>query len=306
MIRLLVIAAVLAAAPAAAHVGHEHPREVVWTWDPWIIVPLVLSAAIYAAGVWRLWGRAGFDRGIRLWQAACFAAAWLATAAAVVSPLHAMGDVLFSAHMIEHEILMAIAAPLFVLSRPLGAAVWAMPVAWRGALGALGRSRLILPVWRAATDPFGATVMHGAALWLWHAPAFFDAALVSEPLHRLQHASFFVTALCFWQATLGVRARTAAIGLALFSLFATALHTGFLGILITFAREPLYSHDGEALSDWGISALEDQQLAGLVMWVPGGLIYAVAAVVLLGLWLGRAGVDAYKADAPVPAEERRT
>ena len=112
---------------------------------------------------------------------------------------------------------------------------------------------------------------------------------------------FFVTALCFWLATLGVRARTAGIGLALFSLFATALHTGFLGILITFAREPLYSYDGKALSDWGISALEDQQLAGLVMRVPGGLIYAVAAVVLLGLWLGRAGVDAYKGDSsPFP------
>ncbi len=308
---LLAIAAALWAGGAAAHSGHEHGWEPVWTWDAWIVLPLALSAAVYVAGLWRLWARAGFGRGIRHWQAACFAAGWLATAAAVVSPLHAMGDVLFSAHMIEHEILMAIAAPLFVLARPLGAAVWAMPSGWRSASGALGRSRWVFPVWRALTDPLGATVLHGAALWLWHAPAFFDAALVSEPLHRLQHASFFVTALCFWQATLGVRTRRAATGLALFSLFATALHTGFLGILITFAREPLYSYDGEALAGWGLSALEDQQLAGLVMWVPGGMVYAAAALVLAALWIERSGASAFGEDgagrgSPSPRDLRST
>jgi cytochrome c oxidase assembly factor CtaG len=129
----------------------------------------------------------------------------------------------------------------------------------------------------------------------------FDAALASEPLHRLQHASFFVTALLFSHAMLC--GRTRAVGIALFCLFATILHTGLLGILITFAREPLYAYDGAALAAWGWTAIEDQQLAGLIMWVPGGVLYTIAALALVGMWLGRAGEEVYEGDAaPFPRQ----
>jgi cytochrome c oxidase assembly factor CtaG len=290
-----VLASVLFAGPAAAHAGHEHAwTGPAWTLDPWVLALLGLSGLIYSAGVRRLWSRAGFDRGIRLWQVLCFATGWLAAAAALVSPLHALGEVLFSAHMVEHEVLMVVAAPLFVLARPLGAAVWAMPTAWRSPVAEFGCT--IASVWRAATDPLVATILHGTALWFWHMPAMFDAALASEPLHRLQHMSFFVTALCFWQAGLNPRSRTAGIGLACFCLFATALHSGFLGILLTFAPGPLYAYPGEPPSGWGLTTLEDQQIAGLTMWVPGGLIYAAAAVVLIGGWIHKSGLDAYRPD----------
>jgi cytochrome c oxidase assembly factor CtaG len=293
----------LFAGPAVAHVGHEHASTgPVWTLDPWVLAALAFSGLIYSTGVRRLWRRAGFDRGIRLWQVLCFAAGWLAAAAALVSPLHALGEALFAAHMIEHEVLMVIAAPLFVLARPLGAAVWAMPSAWRGPLAALGRSPTIAPIWRAVTDPLVATILHGTALWFWHMPAVFDAALASEPLHRLQHVSFFVTGLCFWQAALNPRSRTAGIGLACFCLFATALHSGFLGILLTFAPQPIYAYPGEPRSASGLTGLEDQQIAGLVMWVPGGMVYAVAAVVLMGMWIGKSGLAAYRPDMHAPAE----
>jgi cytochrome c oxidase assembly factor CtaG len=199
---------------------------------------------------------------------------------------------------------MLIAAPLFVLSRPLAATVWAAPAAWRASLGALGQAPVVAAMWRWVTEPLTATFLHGLALWLWHAPPLFDAALSSEPLHRLQHASFFVTALWFWHAMLCGRTRASATGVALFCLFATALHTGFLGILVTFAREPLYAYDVAALAAWGWTAIEDQQLAGLIMWVPGGVLYTVAALALMGLWLGKAGAEAYEGDRPRFPQER--
>jgi cytochrome c oxidase assembly factor CtaG len=296
-----VLASVLFAGPAAAHAGHELAwAGPVWTLDPWVLALLGVSGLIYSAGVRRLWRRAGLDRGIRLWQVLCFATGWLAATAALISPLHALGEALFSAHMIEHEVLMVVAAPLFVLARPLGAAVWAMPSGWRRPVGELGR--VVAPLWRAATDPLLATILHGAALWFWHVPAMFDAALASDWLHRLQHVSFFVTGLCFWQAALNPRSRTAGIGLACFCLFATALHSGFLGILLTFAPEPLYAYPGEPPSGWSLTVLEDQQIAGLVMWVPAGMVYAAAALVLMGMWIGKSGLAAYRPDVRAAAE----
>jgi len=95
-------------------------------------------------------------------------------------------------------------------------------------------------LWQRLTDPLIATVLHGVALWAWHIPALFDAALASHRLHWLQHVSFFASALLFWWSLLRGRARTRGYGAAVMYLFATSLHSGFLGILLALARQPLY------------------------------------------------------------------
>src|SRR5437588_5705822 len=135
----------LAAVPASAHSGQGiDPR---WNCDLWVVLPLALSAGLYAQGVQNLWSRAGRGRGIRGIRVLAFAAGWLLLGAAVVSPLHAVGEQVLTAHMVEHEILMIAAAPLLAFSRPVGALLWALPRRWRSGLTALARFRPIARGW---------------------------------------------------------------------------------------------------------------------------------------------------------------
>ena len=292
-------AALIASGKAAAHADHVHWLELgaTWTWDGWVVLPLAASAALYAIGVTRLWRRAGRERGVRVWQVGCFAAAWLLLAAALVAPLHWLGGRLFTAHMIEHEILMTLAAPLLVVARPVGAILWALPADWRRRSGGLAQTPFLATPWSWLTDPLVATVLHAIALWAWHIPALFDAALASPRLHWLQHVSFLVTALFFWWSLLRGRARERGYGAAVLYLFATSLHSGFLGILLALARQPLYPAQTRTAPEWGLTPLEDQQLAGLIMWVPAGLVYAAAALALAGLWIARSGAEGRRGGA---------
>lgn len=279
--------AALAALPTFAHEAPHalDPSSMAWMWsfEVWVVAPLGLSLAMYVAGVRRLWRRAGAGRGIGVRQAACFAAAWLVLALASTSPIDTLGGALFSMHMVQHELMMVVAAPLFVMSRPIEAWTWALPAAWRQPLAGAGRLRPVTAAWLAITAPVGAWALHAAALWGWHIPWIFEAALTNEGVHALQHASFLGTALLFWWSVLGrgVR-RPDAAGLA--SLFTTMLHTGALGALLTFAPHPWYAHYAGAAA-LGLGPLEDQQLGGLVMWVPGGLAYLVAGLAIVAAWL---------------------
>jgi putative membrane protein len=287
----LVVALALTASAAAAHDGPHDEASVfapLWTFDPWVVVPLLVSATLYLGGTLRLWFHAGVGRGIRIWQAAAFWTGWLLLAVATVSPLHWLGERLFVAHMIEHEIIMVLAAPLIAAARPLGAFLWALPQDWRAALGRGARSGAMAASWRVLTDPLVATVLHALALWAWHMPLLYNAVLVSPAMHRLQHASFLVTALLFWWTLLYGRARRRGYGIAVLYIFATMLHSAALGILLTLSPRVWYPEQGAFAALCGLTPLEDQQLAGLVMWVPAGLIYTVIALVLAGRWIAAA------------------
>jgi cytochrome c oxidase assembly factor CtaG len=249
----------------------------------------MVSAGLYLAGTWRVWRRAGWGRGVRFAQAGSFWLGWILLALALVSPLHWLGERLFVAHMFEHEILMVIAAPLLVAARPGGAMIWAFPARWRAGLGGLARVPSLARLWRTLSDPLAATILHGVALWVWHMPLLYNAALAHDGIHWLQHLSFFVTALLFWWSLIWGRARQRGYGAAVFYLFATALHSGVLGILLAVSKHLWYPGQATIAAQWGLTPLEDQQLAGLVMWVPAGMVYAAAALVLAGLWIAGAG-----------------
>jgi putative membrane protein len=165
--------------------------------------------------------------------------------------------------------------------------LWALPKEWRRGMGAVGRVPALARAWSFLTTASIATILHGATLWAWHIPALYEAALADPWLHWLQHLSFFGTALLFWRALLQSPERERAYGAAVFYLFVTSLHTGFLGILLAVARRPIYPLQTGAAHDWGLTPLEDQQLAGLVMWIPAGFVYAGAALALAGLWIAR-------------------
>jgi putative membrane protein len=207
-----------------------------------------------------------------------FALGWFVLAVALVSPLHQAGERSFAAHMLEHELLMLVAAPLLVLGRPIGVALWALPRRSRLALRDWSRSAAFHYFWRTVSGPASATALQLVGLWAWHAPALFDLALRSDGWHIAQHLSFLVTALLFWHALL----RQPRTGLAVSCLFVTALLSGALGGLMAVSSSPWYArYAALGMTPYGLTAAEDQQLAGLLMWIPGGALHAVVALVLL-------------------------
>jgi putative membrane protein len=257
--------------------------ELEWEWDPLVVVPLVVSLLLYSIGLGRLWTRAGVGRGVSLGRTGCFAAGWLTLVGALVSPLHEYGEHLFLAHMIEHELLMAVAAPLLALSKPIGTFLHALPREWRLILIDLAAAPPLRHGWVWLTTPLIATVLHAIAIWVWHIPAFLDATVESEAMHRLQHISFLVTALFFWWAIIRRPARDH--GLGALHVFATMVHTGLLGALLTLAPRVFFPAQTADAPFFGLTALQDQQLAGLFMWVPGGVVYLGAGLYLLASWL---------------------
>ena len=217
-----------------------------------LTVFLVVGAALlYGTGAWRRAQHRCIDRR----AIACFTLGLLVIAAALLSPLHHLAEARLWAHMVQHELLMVVAAPLFVAARPLGMLAWIVP----------------LRIPRPLCDPGVAFTVHALAIWLWHIPGLFEASAQTPALHMVQHASFFASALMFWESVLRGPGRGVA------SLFATMMHTGALGALMALAGRSWYAG----------YTLEDQQLAGLVMWVPAGLAYPIAAMLVVSRTLRR-------------------
>ena len=251
-----------------------------WSFEPATVLALGATAFAYALGTYRVWHAASVGRGIRRRDAWAFGVGWLLLVLSQVSPLHALSEVLFSAHMVQHEVLMTLAAPLLVLGKPLIAFVWALSPRWRRITGDWSGSRPVAATWNVLTHPLAAFLFHGAAIWIWHLPSLYDATVSSEWVHTAQHMSFLATALLFWWVVLEpLRAhRNPLVAVAV--LFATVLHTGALGALLTLTSRVLYPAYAATSATWGLSAVDDQQLGGIIMWVPGSLAYVVFGLLL--------------------------
>jgi putative membrane protein len=277
----------LLAPPAAlAHASTPTAPSIAWTtwtWNPWVVGSLILAACLYLHGGRALRHTAVRERGVHRGESVAFWSGWCALGVALVSPVHALGAALFSAHMLQHEVLMLVAAPLLVLGRPLPLFLRALPLPWRRQLGKWGKS--LRGSWRVLTHPLAAWAVHAAALWVWHIPRLFQATLTSELAHAWQHLSFFGTALCFWWALLYRHQGLQGYGVAVLAVFTTALHSSLLGALLTFAPTPWYPAYAHTTAAWGLTPLEDQQLGGLVMWIPAGVVYLLAALALGAGWL---------------------
>jgi cytochrome c oxidase assembly factor CtaG len=273
-----------------------------WSFEPWVVVLMTLSLAAYVVGYARLRGRArasGPGVGLRRWHLAAFLGGWGALVIALMSPLDTLSGALFSAHMVQHESMMLLAAPLCVAGRPLGVWIWALPRRARLWAGSVVRARPFARAWRFLTAPLVAWLLHALALWAWHAPGLFEAALAHPWVHTLQHASFLLTALIFWWTVTGEGARRSTSGHAMLSLFTTMVHTSALGALITLSPELWYPSYVEPCSALGIDPLHDQQLGGLIMWVPGAAAYLAGGLLVAGRWLTRADRQpAYRHEAP--------
>jgi cytochrome c oxidase assembly factor CtaG len=274
--------------PFLAHGGKPHHLRdllVMWGWEPFTLILLALSAWLYWRGVRRLWRAAGAGHGVRRWEARCFWGGWATLVVALVSPLHPWGRVLFAAHMTQHELLMLVAAPLLVLGHPLRASAWALPTSWTVTIGRAFAAPAWRAAWRAITNPFAAWLIHGVVLWVWHLPALMQPTLDNEFVHAAQHLSFVLSAVLFWWSVMHGRRGAMGFGLAVLYMFSTALHSGLLGALLTFARSVWYPVYNETTWSWGLSPLQDQQLGGLIMWVPACVVYIIAGLAFFAGWL---------------------
>jgi putative membrane protein len=247
-----------------AHDGGAIPADVWthWNLDPLLLLGLMLPSYLYIRGA--------STYPVERWRTGLFFGGIGVLAVALISPLHAMSHSLFSAHMLQHLLLILVAAPLLVLSYPLSPLLRGLPARWRKTFAITAHYRLPTIL-----------TLHIAALWLWHVPGLYTAALDNPLIHALEHASFLLTAALFWW-TIRISGDYGGRVLAVFTIM---MASGLLGALMTFARVPWYGAHTETASAWGLTPLADQQLAGVMMWIPMGMVYVVAAAILLGVWL---------------------
>ena len=307
-------ALLLAVAPARAlaHPGaapQPHDLWAAWSFEPSVVLGLVVAAWWYLRGVYALWRRAGRGRGIARWRVRCHLAGLVAVALALISPIDRIAVALFSVHMVQHLLLLIVAPPLLMLGEPVLAGLWAFPAATRRRIGRAWRhAESLRRGWRVLTLPMVVWTAHLAAVWVWHLPALYDAAVRDTALHVAEHLTFLASSLVLWWVIVDRHARRRiGTGGAVLYLFAAALADTLLGAALTLSRRPWYTAHWGTTAAWGLTPLEDQQLAGLLMWIPAGLIYLVALAPLLVRVLRRDPPNAAVTLPPVyPTAESNT
>ncbi|MEO6279370.1 cytochrome c oxidase assembly protein [Roseateles sp.] len=224
----------------------EAPGPEAWL-GRWNFDPVLL--AVLAVAAFALW-RSPARRVSLRW-------AWALAVLLYVSPLCALSSAFFAVRVAHHMALVLLIAPLIAQGVAPGAALHRLPT----------------PLWTC-------TAIGTAVFWAWHAPAPYAAALSSNATYALMQASLLASATAFWMA---VRRAPPAAGMA--AILVTMVLMGLLGALILFAGRPLYEPHFASTLAWGVSPLEDQQLAGLLMWAPGSLAYLAAAIFIGWRWL---------------------
>jgi cytochrome c oxidase assembly factor CtaG len=252
-----------------------------WTWDPSVIAGSLAVIVVYLATV-----HFRFN-----WQTVLFIGGVLVLFFALESPLEALGDTyLFSAHMLQHLLLILLVPPLLLLGMPrwLAELILDWPFA-RAVESKLGR-------------PVVAWLVGVVTLWIWHLPLLYNATLLNESIHILEHLSFLITATIFWWPVFHPLAEQRAAPLTtIIYLFAAAASSSALGIILTFAPAglyPAYLQPFDTLGilsllrhEWGLTPAVDQQIGGLLMWVPGSLVYLTGIVGALARWYGQSDGD---------------
>jgi putative membrane protein len=255
-----------------------------WQFEPLVLLPLLLIGGSYFVGRRRLQLLRRRAESDDAGKACLFGLGWAALALALLSPIHSFSEELFFVHMAQHVLLMSVAVPLLMLANPMPTMLWSLPDPARIAVGrTLAADGWPLRTLKLATRPIVAWWLFVLDLWLWHQPPAYQAALESEAVHYAQHLLFMVTAVLFWWPVIGpapLRSRLSYPARMLY-VFVAWVPNSVLGAGFTFAPAALITFYEARPRHWGIDPLIDQQLAGLIMWIPGDMIYAAAMMVLL-------------------------
>lgn len=252
------------------------PLWLAWTFDPSLVIGFAALLGIYFSAIGPLRRRYGWADSVNRWQVASFVAGVAVLIIALMSPLDELGDsFLFSMHMVQHMLIGVVAPPLLVLGTP----------GW--VLDPLLKHPLLRRVTRIVAHPVFAFGLFNLDLWLWHLPPLYDATLTNEYLHIVEHLTFMALGVVFW---LPVIARSSQIPkmarpVAVLYLFGGCQPMVALGALLTLANSVFYTPYLEAPRIWGIDALADQQLGGLIMWLPSNVPYLIALSVIFIKWV---------------------
>jgi len=277
----------LAQAATVAHDG-VHDGQSVWErWnaDPELLIPVSLLTALYLRGVWVWRDR---SREHAHWRTASYLAGMAILVAAIESPLDALAEHHFSIHMIQHELLMMFVAPLILIGAPTTPVLRGLPRALRRRLvRPLASSATVYAVYRLVTHPLVTLVVFTAILWAWHlAPGWYDAAVEHDALHQLQHLSFTFGAVLLWWNVIDPKPLRSRMGYVTRMGFLVVASTpkSFLGALIVFAEQPLYDFYAEVEPILALTPIEDQELGGMLMWVPSQMMFLVAVGLVFAVW----------------------
>jgi len=253
-----------------------------WTFEPWIIIPLLLAASIYLRGWWRLHRRLPQRFGV--WRLIAFQTGLLTLFLALASPLHPLAELLLQFHMIQHLVLMMVVPPLLLLGAPTLPLLRGLPrsVLQHG-LRHVFASTALQRLGRFLTHPLVCLLAFTVSTVAWHVPGLYELALQSELWHDVQHVCFLGTGLLFWWPVVQPwpsRLRWPRWTMIPYLLFADIQNTALSAFLV-FSERVLYPTYAAVPRLWGISALDDQAAAGAIMWVPGSVIFLVPVAVIV-------------------------
>ena len=285
--RLIVTLAILSAPCAAFADGGDAARAI---WEPELLPALLLTlfAILYGIGAVKLCRRAVSHRLVGPPQIMSMSAGFGVLAIALLSPLHALAEQLVSAHMVQHLLLMLIAAPLIVWGRPTIVFLWALPRRSRKMFASLWQTFHGEALARIINRPATAWIAFCGSIAFWHLPKLYRMAADDEGLHALMHMSFLATGLLFWSVVLEPSGkRRLDFGRSILFVLSATMVTGIPGALLSFAHRLIYQEPSSAMV-FGLTPLEDQQLAGLIMWIPMDLVLFGTAGALFVAWLSSA------------------
>ncbi len=266
-----------------------------WHWRPEVLLVLGGLGMLYTIGWWRVrqrtrrsrWGQAASWRLLSYWSGL------IIIGLALLSPIEVLVQQLFVMHMFQHLLMIMIAPPLLLITNPMPMILWGLPDRVRQGVGTgigrlLGREAAFRHSLRSVTGGGVVWLIWVVALLGWHDPALYNAALESQLVHDIEHLTFFLASLLFWWRITGagprIHKQTSLIGRVATLMAAVPLNM-FLGIALFFANKPWYTYYLAVPRLWGLDALYDQQLGGFIMWVPGSMMYIIAAVFLLGQYV---------------------
>lgn len=264
-----------------AHEGHEASEKLSWySWklQPHILIMLLLMGIVYYRGYQRLRQHRSHDttklkRSFRYYYAGLIILLF-----ALISPIDAMSDALAWVHMLQHTLILMVAAPLMALGGPSHISQWSVSQnIWK-------RYRIFLMKFFRLSRfqrPLAAWLLYMLVLSIWHIPTFYEAALKWERLHDLQHLLFFITSFFFWRVLFDPYQKGVRPLIGITYTFTASLHGIILGVLMTLSPHIWYAPYVSSAPLYGHDPLTDQQLAGLIMWMPAGLSYALGALALI-------------------------
>jgi len=255
-----------------------------WAWRPEIILSLGLAAMVHLVGRWRLKQR-GSERLVRPWRSVSYLLGLIVLWIALMSPIDILSGQFFFMHMIQHLLLVMIAPPLLLIANPMPIAMWGMPSGLRREVGRWLRPEATFRrAVRALTTPGLVWLYFVAAVVGWHDPNAYNATLEYDLVHDLEHLTFFFTAMLFWWHVIGVAPhihKRLSQGVRVGYVLSVVPVTAVTGIVIAFASEPIYTYYTTVPRLGNITVLEDQMLGGVIMWIPGSMMYIIAALVLI-------------------------